>query len=314
MRTTNSTSPDRKGGVSPRPAFTPSLTVGVSSTIVCTVMLTLPGLGRADTFDRYTNSILAKAAEAEGVQSPGKITPQLLAESGRVIPGSSSALIIVKTNGGRNAKLILQIARQRTPGGVVSIALIEKFMTYRDGEERAVQATGGPVHLYNGFMLNLDLGQIVPAEVGGDVKFMTENGQSWLEPVGAAKLYLVTKALPGTEIKKLTRPMIGEAFEPRFFTGTYKLQDDGRRAAKLILKVDDDGTVSGEYISDTTGRSYEVYGKVATPKHKIDFTVKFPQSEQLFQGWMFTNGGLAICGSTKFQERDFGWYAVRQEE
>src|SRR5262245_19600512 len=100
------TNPDRKGGVSPLVAFTPSLTVGVSRALVLALLLSVPGLAHADVFDRYTNSILGKAAEAEGVQVPAKITPQLLSESGRVIPGSSSVLVIVKTNGGRNAKVM----------------------------------------------------------------------------------------------------------------------------------------------------------------------------------------------------------------
>jgi hypothetical protein len=269
---------------------------------------------RADVFDRYTNSILAKAPTAEGVQAPAKLTRQLLAESPKLIPGSSAALLVVRTNGGRNCKLTLQMARQRTAGGAVPIALVERFLTLKEGEERALQASGGPVHLYNGFQLSLDLGQVVPSQVGGDIKFVSEEGQSWLEAVGNAKLYLITKHLPGTEIKKLERPMIGEVFEPRFFTGNYKLQDDGRRTGKLVLKVDDEGTVSGEYISDMSGRSYEVYGKVANPKHQIHFTVKFPQTEQQFQGWMFTHEGKAICGSTRMQEREFGWYALRQGE
>src|SRR5262245_34596074 len=122
MRTTN-TSPNREGGDSPLAAGNPSLTVGASSVRLLVLFLPIPVPAHADVFDRYTNSILGKAAEAEGVQVPAKITPQLLSESGRVIPGSSSALVIVKTNGGRNAKVMLQIARQRTPSGVVAIAL-----------------------------------------------------------------------------------------------------------------------------------------------------------------------------------------------
>ena len=39
-----------------------------------------------------------------------------------------------------------------------------------------------------------------------------------------------------------------------------------------------DGQVSGQYVSDQTGREYEVFGKVESPKHKIQFTVRFPQS------------------------------------
>jgi hypothetical protein len=281
--------------------------------LVALLSLPIPS-ARADVFDRYTNNVLGKVAGAEGVQTPARLTPQLISESGKLLPGSSSALLVVKTNGGRFSKLAVQIARQRTTSGAVPIALIERFVTFKEGEDRALQATGGPIHLYNGFQLNLDLGQVVPAEVGGDLKFVSADGENWLEPVGMAKMFLLTKPLPGTEGKKFARPMIGESFEPRYFSGTYKLVDDGRRAARLVLNVDDEGIVTGEYTSESSGRAYEVYGKVANPKHQIHFTVKFPQTEQQFTGWMFTNEGKYITGSTRMQEREFGWYAVRQDD
>jgi hypothetical protein len=79
--------------------------------------------------------------------------------------------------------------------------------------------------------------------------------------------------------------------------------------------VDAEGQVTGTYTSDQTGRSYEVTGKVAnTPKHEIHFTVKFPQTEQTFHGWIFTRDARAICGSTRMQQHEFGFYALRVDE
>lgn len=273
-----------------------------------------PGRVEADVFDRYTNAVISKATEADGLKPCEKLTPSLVADNGQLLPGSPAALVVVRTNSGRYSKLALQIARQRTANGAIPIALVERFVTFKEGEDRAVQASGGPVHLYNGFVLSLDLGQVVPSEVGGDVRFVAQAGETWLEPVGQAKLFVVTRPLPGTESRRLDRPMIGEAFEPRFFTGTYKLLDDGRRAAKLVLKVSDEGNVTGEYVSEASGRSYEVTGRVGTPRHVIHFTVRFPQTEQTFQGWMFTHEGKYITGFTRMQEREFGWFAVRQEQ
>lgn len=277
-------------------------------------LLALAKPSRADVFDRYTNAILSKATEADGLKPCDKLTPGLLAENSQLLPGSAAALVVVRTNGGRFSKLAVQIARQRTANGAVPIALIERFVTFKEGEDRAVQVAGGPTHLYHGFILNLDLGQVVPNEIGGDLRFVTAAGENWLEPIGQAKLFIVTKPLPGTEARRSARPMIGETFEPRFFSGTYKLLDDGRRSARLVLKVSDEGVVSGEYVSDSTGRSYEVVGRVGTPRHALQFTVRFPQTEQTFQGWMFTHEGKYITGWTRMQEREFGWFAVRLDE
>jgi hypothetical protein len=276
--------------------------------------LLIPLAARADVFDRCTNSLLARAPEAEGVKEIKRLTPDLVAQHGRLVPGTGSAFLVVKTSTGLNSKLLVQMARQRTPQGSVPMALVERFVTYKSGEEQALQASGQNVHLYGGFLYKLEIGQVVVPDVGGDVRFVVDGDHGYLEPVGQAKLYLLTKNLPGSEVKKSAKPAIGETFEPTFFNGSYKLIDDGRRVAKLTLKVDADGAVSGEYISEQSGRSYEVTGKVGNPKHAIQFSVRFPQSEQHFNGWMFTRDGKALCGFTKLQEKEFGFYALRLEE
>jgi hypothetical protein len=268
---------------------------------------------RADVFDRYTNAVLSKATEADGLKPADKLTAALVAQHSQLLPGSSAALVVVKTNSGRYSKLLLQLARQRTAKGSLPIALIERFVTYKEGEEQAILSAGGPVHLYHGFHFSLDLGQVVPSEVGGDLSFWAMPGETWLQPVDSARLFVVTRPLPGTEARKLPRPMIGESFEARFFAGTYRLLDDGRRTARLVLRVSDEGQVSGEYVSEASGRSYEVSGRVGNPKHTVQFTVRFPQTEQLFQGWMFTHEGKYITGWTRIEEREFGWLAVRQD-
>ncbi len=223
--------------------------------------------------------------------------------------------MVVKTQTGMNSKLLVQIARQRTGDSSVPMMLVNRYVSYKPSEERALQASGQNVHLYQGFLLNLEIGQVVPSEVGGDVRFVADKDHGYLEPVGKAKMYLITKPISGTEPKKTDKPIIGDTFEARYFNGTYRLQDDGRRSAKITLKVGDDGEVTGDYISEQTGRKYEITGRVSTtPKHHLQFTVKFPQAQQSFQGWMFTKDGRAICGATKLQEHEFGFFALRLDE
>ncbi len=133
-------------------------------------------------------------------------------------------------------------------------------------------------------------------------------------PLGKARLFLVVKPLADVVPKKGAKLVVGEKFEPRWFNGTYRLHDDGRRSGKLTLKVEEDGTVSGHYYSDKDGSKYEVHGRVLTPKHSVQFTVKFPRSEQTFTGFLFTGDGQVLTGSSRLQEREAGFYAVRTEE
>jgi hypothetical protein len=269
---------------------------------------------RADAFDRYTNPVLAKAPGADGVKEIQQLTPDLIADHDRVLPNTTGALILVKTNEGRFAKLLVHTARQKVSSATaVPILLIDRYVTYREGEEQAVQATGQNIKLFHGFHLHLDIGQVVPPELGGDLGFVVAGDRSYAEPLAKAKLYLVTKSLPGTEPQKSAKLVIGETFRQRYFNGTYRLYDDGRRSGRLILMVADDGEVTGAYYSDKDGAKYDVTGKIGTPKHAIEFTVKFPRSEENFKGWLFTGDGKALAGFSRLQERETGFYALRLE-
>jgi hypothetical protein len=274
-----------------------------------------PTAARADAFDNYINPILAKVPAAAGAKEIKQLTPRLIADHTRVLPNTTEAFVVVKTNDGRFAKLLVQIARQKTPAGnLVPILLIERYVTYKEGEERAVQAAGQNVKLFHDFQLSLDIGQVVPASVGGDLRFVAAKGKTYVEPVGKAQIYLVTKPLAEAAPKKGSKFVVGAAFEPRYFNGTYQLYDDGRRFGTLHLKVGEKNEVTGTYISEKNGRKYQVKGKIGTSHHSIQFTIIFPAAKQVFQGWMFTGDGKAIAGSSRLQDRDTGFYAVRIEE
>jgi hypothetical protein len=285
------------------------------SLLAATVVLSLAGRGRADAFDDYTNPLLVKAAESAAVKEMKQVTPDDLLNNDRVLKGVDGAVLIVKTNGGRNAKLLVRPAAQKTDAThSVPTLLIDRYVTYKEGEERTLLATGKNLALFPGFRLSLDMGQVVPEALGGDLRFVKDGDKSFVEPVGKAKLYLLTKALPDATPKKTGKVVIGEKFEARYFNGKYKLFDDGRRSGELVLKVDDDGAVSGAYYSDKDGQKYDVRGKVGTPNYSIQFTVQFPRAEQTFQGWLFTGDGKHMAGSSRMNEREAGFYATRIEE
>lgn len=277
----------------------------------------LTGWLRADGFDLYTNPVLQKTAKAEGVKELKQLTPKLANEHQGVVVGSSAALIVVQTNDGRLGKLLVQFGKKKLgdeAGTLVPILILERFTCYKEGTERNTVALGQNVYLFDGFRFSVDMGQVVPEKMAGDLQLVAKENETYLEPVGKAKLYLLTKALPDTEPKKVEKFVMGEKVEPKHFTGKFKLHDDGRRSGMLVLKVADDGVVSGSFTSDKDGQEYPVAGKVGTPKHSVQFNVKYPRAEQAFTGWLFTGTGLALAGTSKMQDREAGFYALRVEE
>src|SRR5215471_6669716 len=126
---------------------------------------------RADSFDNYTNVILARVPAAKGTQAIKRLTPDIMVEHARALPGMTAAFVVVKTNEGRLAKLLLQPAKQKISADESTpILLIERYVTFREGEEKTVHAKAENVRLFDGFRFNLDIGQVVPEKAGGDIR------------------------------------------------------------------------------------------------------------------------------------------------
>lgn len=277
------------------------------------IVLLVAAGARADVFDAYVNPTLTKAVASKNVAEVKQLTSAQILEHDRVLPGTASAFLIVRTNGDRLAKLLVQSGKQRVGEKAVPIVSIERFVTYKEGEEQTILAKGASQSLYPGFRFSLDLGQVVPEEVGGDLRFVVEKDRVYAEPVGKAKLYLVTKHDPALEPKKAGKFVMGKAVEAKHFSGTFRLHDDGRRSGRLVLAVADDKTVSGSYYSDKDGQKYEVTGKVGLAAHAIEFTVRYPRTEQVFKGLLFTGDGKAMAGTSKMIDREAAFYATREE-
>src|SRR5262249_19097285 len=172
------------------------------------------GPAGADAFDHYTNPLLAKLVEGKHAKEVKALTPAMIVEYDSVLKGLPSAFLVVRTNGNRYAKLLVQAGRQKVDAErSIPVLLVIRFVTYKEGEECAVLADGKGVSLYKGFRLSLDLGQVVPEEVGGDLRFVVDGEKIFTQPVGKARLYLVTKALPEAAPKKGAKFVLGEKFE-----------------------------------------------------------------------------------------------------
>src|SRR5258708_7211324 len=93
---------------------------------------------RADGFDHYDNKILSKVPEFAGAKLITELTPDLLVKYRDVLPNTNALFVVVRTNEGRFCKLLVQPARQKISAEKsIPILLIERFVTYREGDEKA---------------------------------------------------------------------------------------------------------------------------------------------------------------------------------
>jgi len=280
-------------------------------------LLFLAAPASAGQFDHYTNKVLRDAIDDKKFREIPELSSDMITEFDGVLPDATAAFVAVRTNEGRYAKLLVRRARVKIKDDQLPLLQLVQFTTYREGTERAVQATGQAVHLYPGFRFHLDHGQVVPKEIGGDLEVVpaADNPLSLtLKPVGKAQMYLVTEPLPGVVPKKAEKLVVGENFETRYFAGKYKLYDDGRRSGELTLAVDDKGEITGSLLSDQSGEKYELFGKAGQPRHALRFTVKLPRTEQVFEGHLFTGNAKVLAGVSKMQGREVAFYAERIED
>jgi len=278
-------------------------------------VLLVPTLVHADPFDHYFNKLLAKMPEMKSVEKVAKVTSEMMIDH-RPLAGIASTFIVVKTNDDRFAKLLIQSAWQKVSDKQKPpIIIIDRYVTFREGEERTIHASGQNVRLFAGFRFSLDIGQVVPKDVPADLHVGVDKDEVYLEPVGKAEIYLVTKHLPEANPPKTGKLVVGEKFEMTYFNGAYKLYDDGRRSGTIHLKVAENGAVTGHYYSAKDGAKYEIDGKVSnTPKHLVEFVVSYPRTSQAFTAYLFTGDGKALAGFSRMNGRETGFYALRIDD
>lgn len=273
-------------------------------------------VARADSFDDYTNRHLADLLKTKQVEKVDGLGLEDFVQSTDVLPGIRSTFLVVRTNDGNLCKLLADPARQKVnKDASVPILQVVRFVTFLSGEDRTVLASAKNQRIFGDFRLNLDWGQIVPASLPSDLKFVVDGEKIRLEPVGKAELYVVNKHLAAAAPPKGGRLAVGEKIEAKHFAGVYKLFDDGRRSGDLHLQVGPKGDVSGHFYSDKDGAKYPVEGTVdATPGNRVQFRISFPRTTQFFTGWLFTADAAALAGLSRLEEREAGFYAVRRPD
>jgi hypothetical protein len=227
-----------------------------------------------------------------------------------------SALLVATTDRGNPVRMLVVPALRRAPGSdrePVPVLVLERFGTFDAGNLASRLAQGKDLVLFDGFRVDLDSGLVVPEDQGGDVQFMaTGDGGPRLAALGEAKLHTLLKA-PVPDSAPGARPTIGRGVVPGDFAGRYHLFADGQWSGTLDLKADPGGAVSGRFRSDLDGSAYPVKGRVAAEvPHRVTFRVKFPRTEQEFEGYLWTEGKGALAGTVTMLDRTFGFFAIRE--
>ncbi len=270
----------------------------------------------ADEFERIEGAALGGVPRSKDATPHGQLTAGELDALPNVLRESRSALLVATTDQGNLTRMLVAPALRRAPGSAkdpVPVLLLERYDTFDAGNLATRLARGKDVILFDGFQVDLDSGQVVPDDQGGDLQFRVQGeGGPRLTVLGKAKLYTMAKA-PLLESAATARPSIGRLVVPGDFAGRYRLYANGQWSGVLDLKVDAAAGVSGRFRSDLNGAAYSVTGQVAPDvPQRITFSVKFPRTVQDYEGFLWTEGKGAMAGTLTMLDHAYGFFAIRE--
>ncbi|MDX2037667.1 MAG: biopolymer transporter ExbD [Isosphaeraceae bacterium] len=270
----------------------------------------------AQDFADLDGSVLAKIVAPGGAaKSKEALTFRELLGLPAFFKDTRSALVVVKTDRGNLARMLLTAERRKRDGDAGdpwSVLMIERFEVF-DGADRSSRiARGRQMMIFPGFRLDLDSGQIVPDGAGADLMLEIERGEAVLRTLGSARLFLLDSP-PAHDAVAASRPTPGRRVVPGDFAGRWRLFANGQLSGSLELTVEPNGAILGRFRSDTRGSAYPVTGQIAaeTPR-RLRFKIEFPRSTQEFDGSLFVDGKGAIAGRVFVLEQEYGFFAVRE--
>jgi hypothetical protein len=270
---------------------------------------------RGDEFDRLGGGALAALVRDPHTRTHPALGFRELEALPPVLRDTRSALLIVKTDQGNLAELLVSPGFRKRPGGkgpLVPLLLVERFEVFDGGNPGARLARGKDVMLFPGFQLDLDTGHVVPEGLGGDLVFTARGDEDGVvSGVGPARISTLDKP-PTLRPTAPGLPSEGRLVRPADFSGRFRLAANGQWSGLLELAVDPAGAVSGSFQSEASGSAYPVTGKVDPEAHqKVQFAIQFPRARQEFQGVLWTESKQVMAGTLSMLGRDFSFVAVR---
>jgi hypothetical protein len=280
---------------------------------LCLTVALFPVLSRsavaADAFERHGAKLVKRLAEdGEGLKQLG------MADASKIKPLSpniGSPCLVARTDEGGYSKVLASWGLKKGKGSdkPTPVLLIERFVTYRGDRLDLTSATGKDVMLFPGFGFNLDIGQVVPEGQGADIAF-TEDGE--LIAAENAKLVVLNGSqLPPADKTTRRDPNDHEGVVAEDFTGTWKLNADGRWTGELDLKVTEGGKATGSFTSEESKNSYDITGQIGGTPHNLKLEVFLANTQLSVDGYLWTKDKSQMAGTVTMTGRKFGFVATR---
>ncbi len=280
------------------------------------VLLGPPSSARGDEFDRLGGAALAALLSDARTRTHTALGFRELEALPSVLRDTRSALLIVKTDQGNLAQLLVSPGFRKRPGGkgpLVPLLLVERFEVFEAGNPGSRLARGKNLMLFSGFQLDLDTGLVVPEGLGGDLVFTARGDEDGtISSLGPARISTLERP-PALATTAPGIPSEGRVVRPADFSGRFRLAANGQWSGLLELAVDPAGSVSGSFQSDVSGSAYPVTGKVDPQLHqKVQFAIQFPRARQDYQGVLWTEGKHVVAGTLTMLGHEFSFIAVRE--
>ncbi len=265
-----------------------------------------------DTFDRHTSYWLNLAIKnGKPLES---LTSGQAAQWKFIGRDVTQPCVVIKTDNGNVAKALLSWGFRKTADKPVPVLVIDRYVTYDRDRGNLTVAHGQNLMLFPGFEFDLDIGQVVPQGMGGDVAL---NNKRELVALGNAQLFAVDGSLLPAEDEggEIHVPQANQVVQPRDFAGEWKVSADGRWFGTWLLAVDDEGHIEGQYFSHETKSTFPLKGRVALGEpNRVVFDVEFAAATQHYDLYLFTGDKSAMCGTTTLVDRKFGVLAERMKQ
>ena len=149
--------------------------------LLVVLFLGFPGSNaRSDEFDQLEGSSLFGIPGRAGTRQAQALTYRELEALPPAFVDERAAFVIVKTNQGNLAKLLVTAAFKKAESGTssVPVLILERFETIDALDRRSFKARGKGVTLFEGLQFDLDSGQVVPGKMGGDIVCAPEGARS----------------------------------------------------------------------------------------------------------------------------------------
>ena len=291
---------------------------GIITGMALMILACPPARSRGDEFGRLEGGTFFEIPHRADVHTHASLSFRDLGRLPVILQDERSALVIVPTDQGNLARLLVSAGFRRLKpaddeGPTVPVVILDRFETIDGGDRRSFKARGKGVTLFEGFQFDLDTGQVVPDGFGGDIQVASGGAEGpRLAALGDNRLYTLEKPLPPLSSAP-RRPSNGPPVLPADFAGRYYLVANGQWSGSLDLAVGTAGSVSGTFRSDRNGSAYPVMGKVAPDvPQKVSFMIRFPGgAQQFYEGLLWIENKNGIAGTVSMLDRPYSFVAIR---